>query len=484
MAPSWPIPNPDEEFVRSFGPVLERRSEGVKGWVGEHVFCSAHHALKFGPFLNRRRLGPSSAPFVPICEYRRLYTDGKAVSRFEVGFVHSGAARSLSLGDSGDILVLVQDLLSLPVRIPNSGGAEPPTVLASAGRSLAEHYLQATTELRHGEPVQLRNEWLTPGRPQLVIECDPREVTGLPPYAQEIPNEVIGNEEVLLHFIRVEIGRSRIGVWILRRWRSADWDFVRRLRIHLTRLYTEREVLKSVLRALARKEIQPPPRSEASDSLQKYLLDSMRILSGEQLYGIDRSRVFSVAHASEDLVSEGERTAVLSTLEGIRHNVLRSVTEFTRVDERATTETVHQLIVKGSVGNLNVGGRMTVERQNITRHEINIGDGNYITGNITVARSIESSFNRVADSSVDDELKARLEELVHAFADIADRLPPEVEEEAARDLDTLTKEATSDSPREEWYNLSAQGLIEAAKTVGKVATPVITAVKAILAILA
>ncbi len=61
---------------------------------------------------------------------------------------------------------------------------------------------------------------------------------------------------------------------------------------------------------------------------------------------------------------------------------------------------------------------------------------------------------------------------------------PDEAEKVSRDLHTLASEATSKAPRKAWYELSGQGLIEAAKTVAAMAGPVTTAVKAVLSLLA
>jgi hypothetical protein len=90
----------------------------------------------------------------------------------------------------------------------------------------------------------------------------------------------------------------------------------------------------------------------------------------------------------------------------------------------------------------------------------------------------------MTQSSAPQELKAKLEELNRVVREMVKLMPEEKQREVAQDLKTLTDEATSGSPRKKWYELSAEGLIEAAKAVGETATPVITAVKAILALLA
>ncbi|MDJ0902579.1 MAG: hypothetical protein QNJ55_27625 [Xenococcus sp. MO_188.B8] len=111
---------------------------------------------------------------------------------------------------------------------------------------------------------------------------------------------------------------------------------------------------------------------------------------------------------------------------------------------------------------------------------------NITTGNINqaAAKAIIDSREKVAQSDAARDLKDRLTELSQAVAEMAKALPENQQEQVARDLKSLTDEATSDSPRKSWYELSAKGLIEAAKIVGEIAEPVITATKAVLTLLA
>ena len=63
------------------------------------------------------------------------------------------------------------------------------------------------------------------------------------------------------------------------------------------------------------------------------------------------------------------------------------------------------------------------------------------------------------------------------------RLDKSQAEHAKKDLENLTEEALSAKLRRKWYDLSAEGLCDAAKTVAEFGTPVITAVKAVLSLL-
>lgn len=120
-----------------------------------------------------------------------------------------------------------------------------------------------------------------------------------------------------------------------------------------------------------------------------------------------------------------------------------------------------------------------MKNQSISISNSTVGDVNQVA-----ADTINNSFNKIAKSDAPDELKEHLEKLNAAVKEMIQRLPEMQQKQAAQDVQTLTDEALSEKPRRKWYELSAEGLIEAAKTVGEIATPVITAAKAVLAFLA
>ena len=85
----------------------------------------------------------------------------------------------------------------------------------------------------------------------------------------------------------------------------------------------------------------------------------------------------------------------------------------------------------------------------------------------------------IQGSTASDELKTSLKELADVVAKMCEKLSKEQAEDAGKNLEALTREATSEAPSKKWYQFSADGLIEAAKAVGEFATPVITTVTAI-----
>jgi hypothetical protein len=89
--------------------------------------------------------------------------------------------------------------------------------------------------------------------------------------------------------------------------------------------------------------------------------------------------------------------------------------------------------------------------------------------NQVTAEKIEGSFNRVDSASdVSDDIKATLQELVQQVALIVEALPADQADETADDLEMLTKEAIRAAPRQKRWELSSDGIREAAKSVGSV----------------
>ena len=63
-------------------------------------------------------------------------------------------------------------------------------------------------------------------------------------------------------------------------------------------------------------------------------------------------------------------------------------------------------------------------------------------------------------------------------------MPQENAKEVTQDLKTLTEEATKVEPRKKWYQLSGQGIIDAATAVGVAGKPVIDLTREVMRLLA
>ena len=104
---------------------------------------------------------------------------------------------------------------------------------------------------------------------------------------------------------------------------------------------------------------------------------------------------------------------------------------------------------------------------------INIGNNNTINAPIAIADHIENSFNAVGASKVGDDVKMLLQDLIKHINEVAKSAPKEVGQEMARDVETLAKEVVSPTPRRKWYELSIDGLKEAAVKIGDLGKPIL-----------
>jgi len=128
-------------------------------------------------------------------------------------------------------------------------------------------------------------------------------------------------------------------------------------------------------------------------------------------------------------------------------------------------------------------GESKKEIKEMAAISVQLGDGATIHGDFVVANRIRDSFNKADSSNASDELKNLLKTLASTAGKIIEKLPKEQAEQVATDLQILINEATSEKPRRRWWELSADGIKEAAVAVGEIGTSVITSLDKILPIL-
>jgi hypothetical protein len=117
-----------------------------------------------------------------------------------------------------------------------------------------------------------------------------------------------------------------------------------------------------------------------------------------------------------------------------------------------------------------------VEKQNVynIKHS-RVG----IAGNV-VGSTIADSFNQAAGRTHNNELKRLLSELKELIEQLAGELPHEDVQTLARDYADLAQESSSKEPRKNRLKVTAEGLIEAAKTCAQLTGPITATVKAIV----
>ena len=103
-----------------------------------------------------------------------------------------------------------------------------------------------------------------------------------------------------------------------------------------------------------------------------------------------------------------------------------------------------------------------------------------VQGNLRQALDASDRFEADGGSA---DLAHRLESLHGLVEQLVAILPPVEAQTASRDLETFAREVTSPKPRRPFYEVTAHGLVRAAKAVAHLSVPVAEAVEAVLSLL-
>lgn len=468
--PVWPLPEPGKDFVRQFGPVSRSEAGGVENWPGEGNYCRATSAIRFdGSVDGFLKIYPSVRQnFGGV--FRRFVYDGLAVSRIEVGFGQRQLTADGSPQREDQWIVLLRDVVEMTVRVPSANDRGDKCKMIDAPDRLAAAYLRSTTQISTGQRKATERWWFSPGLPLLLVAY--RETVGgqVPPTARSV--DLGAQVDIRLHYLRPSFSKKEVGVWVMGVGPSADSDVVRRLRIHIFRLHAERECLKQIFRLISTGKLTVDEKTDGTGRLQQYFKEVLPVLNKEQRFGLPQSEMLKAVQQFEDVVEPGERETLLTALERIRGNVLRNVERYTAA----------QLMRSSSGVTLNIDGdRATINLdqvmggKSVTNQTVTFGDNATIHGDFVVAKNIENAFN-AAQKASSPELKTALEELTKRVNEMSKQLPTEQARVVASDLATLSQEAVSEKPRQKWWELSADGLKEAAKAVAGIGPSVIEAV--------
>jgi len=123
------------------------------------------------------------------------------------------------------------------------------------------------------------------------------------------------------------------------------------------------------------------------------------------------------------------------------------------------------------------------EVMNMSQISVTLGNDVVIKGDFVVANKIKDSFNKVDSSNVQEDLKEILKNLTTTVGQLTEQLPKEQAEQVVNDLQVIMNEATSSKPRRRWWELSVEGIKEAALTVGIIGKPVLTCLEKLIPLL-
>lgn len=405
--PTWPAAAPDQDFVRSFGPIRRRKLRGLDGWVGEGVICDAGGAIKFAqlPTFVSENLR------VPLrIAYRRFYFDGLALGKLEIGIANARpVSDNLTRTQSAS---LIEHILSTPVTVGGisskavirEGSYQPVrTVLGKAGKHIARLYAAST--ISHPPRTELVDWWVLPATPMLFLVQSRWERFLIPYHGLAIPAPMLTPQPGWTELIHCEVpyrGGS-LRMWTLRLGQQRKYRDDRAIKICLLRLHAEQECLRLVLQNVATKRIQPEIRGNACQALQHYLNLATKRISGLNSEGaalVPSGQFAEIARQSEKFINPGESDALLQSLKNLdlRLNILNKVRDYVQ-----RTIEIHQLHVE--------------EMKMDTGDTYNISGGQNI-GFGRDAQVYDNAFTQWQNSATNPDLKALAEELATVRAEL------------------------------------------------------------------
>ena len=121
--------------------------------------------------------------------------------------------------------------------------------------------------------------------------------------------------------------------------------------------------------------------------------------------------------------------------------------------------------------------------------------GTHITSNVTnspgaitnVAQYLANVTNTVTqqlnDSTASEEVKSLMKQLADQLVAIDPSINPEKVKGMGDDLQTLSNEMAKSEPRRKWYEISLEGIREAALAIGEIGKPIVETVAKLVPIL-
>jgi hypothetical protein len=214
--------------------------------------------------------------------------------------------------------------------------------------------------------------------------------------------------------------------------------------------------------------IEYQPGSGSGDRLERYLNQATRLIDRKAWADIQQSEILAAFDAQEATEHSATSARLGEQLEGMRLQVRRKVMRF---HKRAVTTI--QI----------APGASYVRKQTMQEKVIHIGAGTRINAPVVIADSIQNAFNTLTTSRLDDRVKALMEQLLTQVAEVARQAPRDRAQELGENAEVLAKEIVREKPRRKWYELSAEGLKEAAEAIGQVGKPILETVSKLLPLL-
>jgi len=462
--PDFPEPLTDinPQFVHHFGEAQERIDDPDKAWPDEIKYINASRAIKFD-HLENHYCGLPNRKLNPQCTYRRLFNDGWAVVRTEIGFkFKNGLVKSQKL-TLEDVFSITQDVCELPTTTYNLKKKISKLPLIQQGRNLSKSYGLASM-MKEGVNDAKGLDLIEEGKPLAIIELNENETSIV--FASNpkiglvlVDRKSVNGANVLFCRIKTKVGY--VSTWILQKGMATD-EQLRSLRICLTRVHAEREVLDSILRQIHRKRLIVHPSEDSVDRLDEYFNKRIRILDKKTWFGINQTEILAAIEASQKVIRDASTEQLISRYVGGRRQVWNKVDNYQKQ---------RQAVCLSQVVNIEKGA--IVVDKNVTVS----GNGNIVNVADYLSNVTNTVNNAMEETTANDEIKQLVMELSKEVTKISMEAEDKHTKNLGKNLEALSNELTNDEPDSRWYELSLSGLKDAAQAIGSIANPIIDIVK-------
>jgi hypothetical protein len=435
--PSFPKPRTysNPEFIKCLGPAVDRVREADPEWADEQFYCRADRALRFVN-LPLQRLGLQSGTVRPSIAFRRLFSDGEAVSRIEIGIRNirtRGASEQLVDLNGPECEAIALGLLSLPSQVrgfyeqSNDGVRSPVflppggTELIGQGQRLARLYCHATAWAEKPDDRVVQERFVIDGRPLLIIELENAELQQLPTRSRLVEPAEVGGANLAFQFIQTPYGR--IGTWYIVRHRAND-EMLRKLRLCLLRLHAEREILHLIINQYQQGNITYVPRAISGDALESYVDRALTLVQRPVRHQVSQSAILEAFDAAGSVHPPADIEGLAQRYQGMKRQIKQKLLEYEQSRAAASRAFAHvdtyaeAIIMTGEKASFQGGQTdLQVGDRNQTQISGSVSGAQFITGG---GGSISGTvnFNHRAAKELDTEaLRSALNELYEAFTD-------------------------------------------------------------------
>jgi hypothetical protein len=338
--PSWPAPQTGE-FVRNLGGVKERRLGGLQFW-GEDMLCNMSKGLRFASLPHFPIPRDGKIPFEVA--FRRLYFDGLAVGKCEIGVATIG--REISVG-SADAKAFLNHVLSMQAGLAAKGkGAWH--ALGHLGKPLVEVFAAATTRTAASSKGRVPHWAVEPGSPIAFIQLGRNESLALPFFAYRTPD--VESWGIEISCCLVPYDGTTLRAWVCKLAEGADRTVARALRLSLLRLHAEHACIRLVCRNILSGRIPVTRGTNEAELLQEYLNEATRRITRSERttkrLSAGEETIVEMSRSIADGIRPGEYDSLLQLLgrAALRKNIID------KLAERMSMSSGDQYFVYGPAG--------------------------------------------------------------------------------------------------------------------------------------